>query len=222
MTAPVEMDDLIRAMRDLTLDDAQTTQVPQQVVELPLVPPNMVTPPVRTLGIPPQTAGGPVPTSGPVKICLWRPVDPGITELAWVTYIKLGLRTGLYSRFGGDRLATEKELLESGSAVEEILKAEANQPVLEPDPTPENEMTEEIQKSKAAETELKTRRVNRSNPAATPKAETSSLGCEHVAICNKQTLCSQCHKGGPTTCDCRGKELPTRTSPMEGGRTWMV
>ena len=212
MPAPVEMDDLICAMRDLTLDDAQTTQVPQQLVELPLDPPNMETPLVMTPGIPSQTAGGPVPMPELVKNRLRIRVDPGITELAWVTDITLGLQTGLYSRFGGDRLATEKELLESGSAVEVILKAEANQPVLEPDPTPENEMAEEIQKSEAAETEPKTRRLNRSSPAATPKAETSSLGGEHVAIRNKQTLCSQCQKVGPTTCDCRGKELPPRAA----------
>ena len=43
---------------------------------------------------------------------------------------KVGFAKHLYSRFGGARMSTLKELLDSGLAVEDILKAEAISPVL--------------------------------------------------------------------------------------------
>ena len=83
------------------------------------------------------------------KIRLWKRVNPGIEELELVTHIRLGLRPEFYARFGGARMSTLKKLLESGRAVEDVEKLEAEAevklPVKDPDPTPESSKLEGLQ-----------------------------------------------------------------------------
>ena len=72
MADPAGLDDLIRAMRELMLNEAPTTQLLQQVAEQQMNPPAMVIPPIVIPEITPP-AGGPVTKYGVVKI---RPTLP--------------------------------------------------------------------------------------------------------------------------------------------------
>ena len=53
------------------------------------------------------------------KIRLWKLIDPFITKFPLLTHIQQGLRPDIFSRLGGTRVLTIKELLESCKAIEQ-------------------------------------------------------------------------------------------------------
>ena len=57
-------------------------------------------------------------------IHLWKRVDPHNAEFPLLTHIQQGLRPNIFSRLGGTRVLTVKELLESCKAVERIIEHE--------------------------------------------------------------------------------------------------